>query len=255
MFHKNTSYTLLMIPIIHAILKIKYRLIGLVNRMKRLSDRIVEDILSMITIENRFLPGDQLPNEIELSAELNISRTTLRESIRILVTNGILEIKRGRGTFVKKDFDLNQTTQSLNQLADARINAKDLYEMRLIFEPEAAYYATIRASDAELSRILEYGEQIEQKINLKEDRTDVEQKFHKEISKATHNEFIDKLMPVIFQAIDKGVKLSKKNERVAKHTLNDHKVIMEFLKARNPEGARSAMRIHILHAMKDLGIE
>lgn len=225
------------------------------NQVKRLSDRIAEDILSMITIENRFFPGDQLPNEIELSAELNISRTTLRESIRILVTGGILEIKRGKGTFVKNKFNLSQTTKSLNHLSDARINMKDLYEIRLIFEPEAAYYATIRASNAEISRILEYGKQIEQKIKLSNDRTEVEQRFHKEIAKATHNEFIDKLMPVIFQAIDKGVKLAQKNERVAKHTLNDHKIIMEFMKARNPEGARSAMKIHILHAMKDLGIE
>lgn len=225
------------------------------NRVKRLSDSIAEDILSMITIEKRFSIGDQLPNENALSAELNISRTTLREAIRILVTNDILEIRRGTGTFVKKDVDSQQTMQSLNNLSNARINAKDLYEMRLIFEPEAAYFATIRASDAELKRILAYGKEIEQKITLNEDRTDVEQKFHKEIAKATHNEFIDKLMPVIFEAIDKGVILSQKNELALQDTLNDHKMIMEFMEARNPEGARSAMRIHILRAMKDLKIE
>lgn len=225
------------------------------NRVKRLSEHIAEDILSMITIEKRFSPGDQLPNENELSAELNISRTTLREAIRILVTNGFVEIKRGKGTFVKEAFDVNQTTQSLSTLSSATINAKDLYEIRLIFEPEAAYYATIRASDGELKRILKYGKLIEQKIKLNKDRTEVEQKFHKAIAKATHNEFIDKLMPVIFQAIDQGVKLSRQNERAAKDTLHDHQMIMDFLEARNPEGARSAMKIHILHAIKDLGIE
>ena len=96
---------------------------------------------------------------------------------------------------------------------------------------------------------------LKKKLISNEDRTDVEQKFHKAIAKATHNEFMDKLMPVIFQAIDKGVILSQKNERVAKYTINDHKMIMEFMEARNPEGARSAMKIHILHAMKDLGID
>lgn len=224
------------------------------NQIKRLSDSIADDIMSMITIEKRFLPGDKLPNEIELSDELNISRTTLREAIRILVTNNILEIKRGKGTFVKKNINLSNM-QSFDELSSARINARDLYEMRLIFEPEAAYYATLRATDAELNRILEYGKQIEQKIQLNEDRTDVEQKFHQSIAKATHNEFMDKLMPVIFQAINKGVILSQKNELVTKHTINDHKLIMEFMEARNPEGAKHAMKIHILHAMKDLGIE
>lgn len=225
------------------------------NRRKRLSDSIADDIMSMIMIEKRFCPGDKLPNEIELSEELNISRTTLREAIRILVTNGILEIERGRGTFVKEDLDISNTVPSFQELSNEKINAKDLYEMRLIFEPEAAYYATLRASDPELKRILEYGKQIEEKIKLNQDRTEVEQKFHKAIAKATHNEFMDKLMPVIFEAIDKGVTLSEKNELVAKDTINDHKMIMEFMQARNPEGARSAMKIHILRALKDLGIE
>ncbi len=225
------------------------------SQVKRLSDSVADDILVMITIEKRYQPGDKLPNEIELSEELSISRTTLREAIRILVTNGVLEIKRGRGTFVKEDIDLSSTMKSLNDLPNVRIDAKDLYEMRLIFEPEAAYYATLRASDTELKRIVEYGKQIEEKIKLNKDRTEIEQKFHKSIAKATHNEFMDKLMPVIFQAINKGVILSQKNELVVRDTINDHKLIMEFMKARNPEGARSAMKIHILHAMKDLGIE
>lgn len=186
------------------------------NRRKRLSDSIADDIMSMIMIEKRFCPGDKLPNEIELSEELNISRTTLREAIRILVTNGILEIERGRGTFVKEDLDISNTVPSFQELSNEKINAKDLYEMRLIFEPEAAYYATLRASDPELKRILEYGKQIEEKIKLNQDRTEVEQKFHKAIAKATHNEFMDKLMPVIFEAIDKGVTLSEKMNSLQK---------------------------------------
>ncbi|UOQ84060.1 FadR/GntR family transcriptional regulator [Gracilibacillus salinarum] len=221
---------------------------------KRLSDSVADDLMSMITIEKRFVPGDKLPNENELSEELNISRTTLREAIRILVTNGILEIRRGKGTYIIDDLDI-KSLESLSFLTDAKINAKDLYEMRLIFEPEAAYYATTRASDAELKRILDYGKQIEEKIKRYEDRTDVEQKFHKSIVKATHNEFMEKLMPVIYQAIDKGVILSKKKELAIKDTINDHNMIMEFMLNRNPEGARSAMRIHILHAMRELGIE
>lgn len=224
------------------------------NHNKRLSEQIADEIMTMIMIEKRFQPGDKLPNEIELSEALNVSRTTLREAVRILVTNGILEIKRGKGTFVKRDLDLNNS-RSFRNLLNEKINVKDLYEMRLIFEPEAAYYATIRASDAELKRILEYGRQIEEKIYRNEDRTEVEQKFHKAIAQATHNEFMDRLMPVIFEAIDKGVVLSQQNEELAKYTINDHKMIMEFMEARNPIGAKSAMKIHILHAMKHLGID
>lgn len=223
------------------------------KRNKRLSDSVADEILTMITIETRFKPGDQLPNENELAEELQVSRTTLREAIRILVAHGVIESKRGRGTFVKEDFR-PEKGQALNFLTSAKINMKDLYEMRLIFEPEAAYYATKRATDKELARILDYGKQIEQRIINKEDRTEVEQKFHKAIANATHNEFMDKLMPVIFQAIDKGVVLSQANESVMKYTIHDHQLIMEFMEARNAEGAKSAMKIHILHAMQGLDI-
>lgn len=220
-------------------------------KSKMLSERIADEILSMITIENRFRPGDKLPNENDLSVELKISRTTLREAIRILVTNDVLEIRRGKGTYVTDNGRI-RSDAGFEGVTSVKVNAKDLYEMRLIFEPEAAYYATERATENELKRILKYGRQVEQKIINGEDRTVEEQAFHKSIAKATHNEFMNKLMPIIYQGINKGVTLSKKNEQAVKDTLNDHRMIMEFLEERNAEGAKTAMKLHILHAMKEL---
>ena len=120
-------------------------------KSKMLSQSVADNILSMITIEKRFSVGDKLPNEIELSQELNVSRTTLREAIRILVAYDILEIRRGRGTYVTEKA-LKQP-QDFEQLSAIKVNAKDLYEMRLIFEPEAAYLAAVRGTDAEIKRI------------------------------------------------------------------------------------------------------
>lgn len=220
----------------------------------RLSDRIADSILSMITVEQRFLPGSKLPNENILSKELNVSRTTLREAIRILATGGILEIRRGRGTFVREDFEINQGGE-FSPLASAKVKAKDLYEMRLIFEPEAAYYAAQRGTEEEIQRILTLGVEIEERIRQKKDRTKVEQAFHKSIARATHNEFMNQLMPVIYEGINKGVRLSQAYEEVEQATLIEHRMLMDFLKSRNAEGARNAMRIHILHAMEQLPME
>lgn len=223
------------------------------NEKKRLSDRVADDILTMITIEKRYKPGEKLPNENDMSQELNISRTTLREAIRILMTNGVLEIKRGLGTYVRQDIKMNEAGE-LEKLSNIRANAKDLYEMRLIFEPEAARMAAERASGEEINRILLLGEKIEGAINSGQDRTEYERAFHKAIAKATHNEFMNRLMPVIYQAIDKGVRLSEERQKAVEDTVKDHKLIMEFMRCRNPEGAENAMRIHILHAMQELGI-
>lgn len=220
---------------------------------KMLSQSVADNILSMITIEKRFAVGDKLPNELDLSEELNVSRTTLREAIRILIAHDILEIQRGRGTFVtEKAF---QRPQDLEQLSDIKVNAKDLYEMRLIFEPEAAYYAALRGTDAEINRILDYGKQVENEIKNGLDRTTNEHAFHKAIAQATHNEFMNKLMPILYQAIAKGVVLSTQSSKAVYDTIHDHRMIMEFLAQRNAEGARNAMKIHIMHAIKELDIE
>ncbi|MCI9136095.1 MAG: FadR family transcriptional regulator [Lachnospiraceae bacterium] len=224
------------------------------DKESRLSDRIADSILSMITVEQRFLPGSKLPNENILSKELNVSRTTLREAIRILATGGILEIRRGRGTYVREDFEISQSRE-LTSLTSAKVKIRDLYEMRLIFEPEAAYYAAVRATEEEIKRILALGKEIEERIQQKRDRTEVEQSFHKSIAKATHNEFMNQLMPVIYEGINKGVRLSESYEEAVQATLIDHKILMDFLRERNGEGARNAMRIHILHAMEQLLME
>lgn len=220
---------------------------------KMLSQSVADNILSMITIEKRFSVGDKLPNELDLSEELNVSRTTLREAIRILVALDILEIQRGKGTYVKENAFKKQ--QDLEQLSNIKVNAKDLYEMRLIFEPEAAYYAALRATDSEVKRIIEFGKKVEKEISNHQDRTDDEHSFHKAIAQATHNEFMNKLMPILYQAISKGVYLSLQSDKAIEDTINDHRMIMEFLEQRNAEGAKNAMKIHIMHAMKELGLD
>ena len=218
-----------------------------------LSQSIADTLLSMITIEKRFSAGDKLPNENELSEELNVSRTTLREAIRILVAYNVLEIQRGKGTFVTQSAFEQQS--NLGQLSGIKVNAKDLYEMRLIFEPEAAYLAAIRGTDAEIKRILDFGEKIEQEIKSGQDRTDNEHSFHKAIAQATHNEFMNQLMPILYQAIAKGVTLSAMSQKAVTDTVGDHRMIMDFLEQRNAEGAKNAMKIHIMHAIRELGIE
>lgn len=220
---------------------------------KMLSQSVADNILFMITIEKRFSVGDKLPNELDLSEELNVSRTTLREAIRILVALDILEIQRGKGTYVKENAFKKQ--QDIEQLSNIKVNAKDLYEMRLIFEPEAVYYAALRATDSEIKRIIEFGKKVEKEISNHQDRTDDEHSFHKAIAQATHNEFMNKLMPILYQAISKGVYLSLQSDKAIEDTINDHRMIMEFLEQRNAEGAKNAMKIHIMHAMKELGLD
>ena len=147
-----------------------------------LADSTAQRIIKMIEEENRFSIGDKLPNENDFAGELGVSRSTLREAIKVLTTNGMVEIKRGKGTFVTSTTIIN--SGDLNDIASG---LEDLFEMRLMFEPECAYLAAERATDEEIETICYYGEEIEKKILSGEDRTFEEQKFHESIANATHN--------------------------------------------------------------------
>lgn len=217
------------------------------SKSEMLADSTAQQILKMIEEENRFSVGDKLPNENDLALELGVSRSTLREAIKILTTSGILEIKRGRGTFVTSNTIIS--SQNFNDIASG---LDDLFEMRLMFEPDCAYLAAERATDEEIEIICRYGEEIEKKILSGEDRTEDEQKFHESIANATHNSFVKQFMPIIFNAIKKGVVVLTKDQDVSEDNLKDDRLIMDFLKKRNPEGARTAMRLHIIHAMERL---
>lgn len=212
----------------------------------RLSDVTAKRIRNMIE-ENRFKVGDKLPNENDFANELGISRSTLREAIKALTSLGILEIRRGKGTFVT-----DSTVIESGDLGEINSGLGDLFETRLMFEPECAYYAAQRATDEEIATICKYGEAVEQKIKSGEDRTFEEQKFHESIASATHNAFVQQFMPIIFNAIKKGVIVMQKDRMVSDDNLNDDRLIMDFLKARNADGARTAMRLHIIHAMEGL---
>ena len=219
---------------------------------KTLSEMIADDIYSMIAVENRFKPGDKLPNENDFSKELNINRSTLREANRILVTRNVLEIKRGKGTFVRNDFG-KRKGDAFSALTTETSSVQEVFEMRMVIEPESAYYATLRATESEIKNILALGEKLEQKIRDDEDRVDEEIEFHKAIAKATHNSFMNRLIPVLLRSVYLGVVKTQHDEYIRINTLKDHRLIMDFMENRDAEGARNAMRLHMVHASKPWG--
>ena len=214
-----------------------------------LSVRIADRLAEMI-VHGRFAPGDKLPSEPELSHELNVSRTTLREALRILSTRGLVEVRRGVGTFVTESRNIRDDYDVL-KIRNTNVSTKDLYEMRLMFEPQAAYYAALRASSEELNEIFRCCELNDQMIRSADPQWDeTEQKFHNAIASATHNPFITALLPVFNRAIHHGILLANEAPEVAEMTLHDHRVLVQYIRERNPEGAKTAMQLHIINTMR-----
>lgn len=221
---------------------------------KILAQDVADKIMEMIT-KGRFKEGDKLPNENEFSKELSVSRSTLREASRMLSTYGFLKAERGRGTFVTHKALEGRIKPDLSAFSYDKAALKDLYEVRLILEPEAAFLAAKRATDEELKHIRTINDRIEKEIYKHIDRTMDEQEFHASIALATHNSIMRELLPPMNKAILQGVNLSKLYKRVAEETLYDHRTVTDFLCNRNAEGAKTAMKLHILHAIDSLHLK
>ena len=76
--------------------------------------------------------------------------------------------------------------------------------------------------------------------------------FHNSIATATHNSFIGELVPLIYRSIDRALRLTADYPGIIQNVVEDNRLLIEFLSRRNAEGARAAMRIHIIHAMDGL---
>ena len=220
------------------------------KQSKNLSQKTAEEIMRKIN-EGCFVPGERLPGENELSAAFNVSRGTLRESIRMLAAEGVLRSERGKGTFVVEGFK-PYGEYAAGGLARQKMRLQDLFDARLMFEPETAAMACRRASDGEMRKIIKLGEQVQAAIMDGRDRTVPDQAFHNAIIAASHNEFLMHLIPVINSAIAEAVDLKGIKGLLAEETLRDHALLMGFMKARDAEGARNAMSVHLRHALLSL---
>lgn len=221
---------------------------------ENLSQRTAETLRAQILEEKRYQYGEKLPNENDLSETLGISRTTLREAIRILISEGLLVVKRGRGTFVADQFDqYTDSSMDVQELFKMKVTLRDLYETRLIFEPQAAALACKRATDKEIEQILALGEECQRQVKLNpqgKDRIASESAFHGAIIKAAHNDFLSQFMPTLTQTIEQTFALNYNLDVIAEDAYKDHILIMDFLKKRDGEAIKSAVTIHLHHAVQ-----
>ena len=220
---------------------------------KNLSQQTAETLQNKILKEHSSKFGEKPPNENELARVLGISRTTLREAIRILTAEGILEVRRGRGTFVAAQIDQYAAGGiAMQNLSKMKVTLRDLYETRLIFEPQAAALACKRATDSEIQEILKLGEECQKQILTdpqSKNRIASESAFHGAIIKASHNEFLGQFMPMITQTIEQTFRLNYNLDTVAEDAYKDHILIMNFLEKRDAQGLKSAITVHLHHAV------
>jgi GntR family transcriptional repressor for pyruvate dehydrogenase complex len=221
-----------------------------VGSKSRLVDRVVSEIQKQI-IDGKLTPGMMLPPERELTEQLGVSRTALREAIRMLVSKGLLETRPGIGTIVKK-IGGDQIAEPLSMILEQTggINLDHISQVRYILEVEIAGVAAREATADDLERI----EAILQSLSLEKDdhekfnRLDAE--FHSALAKASHNPLLAVLLDSIRGLMDSVRQMIQNYPNLPDVVIPDHRNIFECIKSQDPEGAREAMHEHLEHARR-----
>jgi GntR family transcriptional repressor for pyruvate dehydrogenase complex len=220
-----------------------------VTRDSTLTERADQQIEELI-LTGAIGPGDRLPPERELGEKLGVSRTVVREAVKALAAKGLLEVRTGSGTYVRK-IGPDLMTAPLGLLLRANVlSAELIHEVRALLEVRNAELAALRARPEDIRAM-------EEAVQLLSDRTitahqyaDGDVAFHRHLAAATQNPLLLALVQSINEVMF-HVRL-----RAAAH-LGDvpreraifyHSRILERVKARDVEGARAAMLEHLEYA-------
>ena len=224
------------------------------NNFVPMAQVIAEDISRMIFVDKIYGPNERLPNEHDFAEELGVSRTSLREAIKILMAKGVLVVKRGSGTFVSPAPHGESELFGIAYIEDKMKLAENWYEYRLINEPPCARLVAEKATDDEVSRIVSSAHKIKDLVENNESIMEEDQNFHSLIAMATHNDILHQSLPSIKIAVNDSLNLSSMLGYLSlsgKNAALYHPVIADFIKGRDPYGAELAMRYHILKGLED----
>lgn len=215
-------------------------------------DQVVNNIKQSIT-DGDFVVNQKLPSELSLCKILGVSRSTVREAFRILQAEGFVDVKAGRGAFVKdcnpKDFDAIRLW-----FQSSAPELKDFFEVRCAIEGLACREAALRGSAEQIANLemtfdlfvkaVETGDVVE--------RARLDELFHTIIVEMTLNPLLTKIHGLIAMEFKKYRSISFAIDFNARNAVEPHYKILEALKQRNGIVAEEEMIAHLDRAIVDM---
>jgi DNA-binding FadR family transcriptional regulator len=226
--------------------------LDIIARPPSLVEKVCQS-LAAIARRDRLEDDGWLPTERELSAQLGVSRSVVREAAKRLELQGLLEIRQGSGMKVVDKLHKPLSSAVHMLVPDEKQRLVQLTEVRLALEPENARLAAERATATELKQLKAAHERLK---NCQDFETQVlaDMEFHCLIAEASSNKIgsllMQSLSDLLQTSLSHGYRLVTKDQAVA-----DHGKILDAILARNDTAAATAMKNHLLHARDDLSLK
>lgn len=222
-----------------------------IRRVPAAAGEVIATIKSMI-LEGELVPYQRLPSEKELAEALGVSRPTVRESVRGLMTLNIVESRHGDGTYVTSlepnllaapiDFLLRVDQESLTALTEART----------VLESGVVEFAALNATPEDAERLNVLVDTYAESLDDVERCIELDLAFHQELARIANSPILSSLLSTVtgLGLQSRTRTAQSKKMRVTAHS--DHVAIAEAVAAHDPAAAHKAMRNHLGHVLKSV---
>ncbi len=220
--------------------------IGKIERRK--SYMLIVDQLNHLITTGEIKVGDKLPPERMLAEQFGVARPTVREALSALEVLGIIDVKVGSGAYVIQ-VPQQGAPQTIQQLEEES-SPLELFEVRKVIEGFAVAKAAENASEDDLARIREIVSSMEKDVPQEEFSLEKDRQFHLSIAQATQNAHVIEIVKYIIGVMQKPLwqKYIMKNISIEGHKVtyvNNHRLILKAIEAKDPDRARTLMLEHL----------
>lgn len=220
-----------------------------IRKRKTLSDQLYGQILEQI-VSGALKQGEKLPSENQICSAFGVSRPVVREALRKLQDDGLVEARRGVGSFVRK-----RPPQRLIEFttADSVSGLMRAMEARMVVEKATARLAAQRAGSREIAKIEAALKTLENLMRRREVALDADFDFHLAIAEASGNDafviMLNAIRDVMERTIDVAQSLTREGSQARiDRVTQEHRQIYEAILARDVEAAGLTMAYHLLQA-------
>ena len=218
----------------------------------RLSEQVIEAIKRMIA-DDGFQPGDKFYSENQLTKKLQVSRSSIREAVRILEANGYVMVQHGKGIFLCETAAKGYEAFT-RWLQENEPTILEHFEMRLILDPKAAGYAAEKADEEDIRKMEEVFQDFI--LHAEDGNTagliKADESFHELLARSTKNKTLHFLMKTMTKSLPEGWISSLHIPGRVQKTITEHRNILEAIKNHDAEKAEQEMTLHLNNALGEI---
>lgn len=216
---------------------------------------LVAEQIEKRILDGELRSGDRLPTEREMAEQFRVSRTAVREAMKILSQKGLVDMRPGRGTIVIDGANeaMQHSIGLVMKLKLGEVGGSDnLVEVRGILETEIAALAAARATEKEIAAMQEAVDEMDDSLEDADAFIAADNRFHEALAQATQNTLILILVRSIVNPLSEQRKQIFNVEGGPQRGQIHHRRILESVIQRDPEAARAAMHSHLRQVREDV---